>query len=176
MAEQPKPQAPKPAPKQEPDRRYLVRVANTDLNGNKSILYALKNIKGVSVSFANAVCRIAEIDGSIKAGDLKEDQIKKIDGIIAKPLASGVPKWMFNRQKDIETGETKHLITSNLQFQLENDIKRMKMIKSYKGVRHAIGQPVRGQRTRSNFRRNKGKVLGVSRSAQAKPKPSGGKS
>jgi small subunit ribosomal protein S13 len=63
-----------------------------------------------------------------------------------------------------------HLITTELDLTIDNDLKRMKKVKSYKGVRHMLGQPVRGQRTKSNFRKNKGKVsLGVIRRAQAPP-------
>ena len=58
---------------------------------------------------------------------------------------------------------------TTLSFTQDNDIKMMKKIKSYKGVRHILGQPVRGQRTKSNFRKNKGKVLGVKRKEGTKP-------
>jgi small subunit ribosomal protein S13 len=53
-------------------------------------------------------------------------------------------------------------------FTKDNDIKLMRKIKSYKGTRHSAGQPVRGQRTKSNFRKSKGKVMGVKRKAGAK--------
>ena len=74
---------------------------------------------------------------------------------------------MLNRRNDPEDGSDKHLLSSDLKFTVENDIKMMKKIKCYKGVRHSLGQPVRGQRTKSNFRRNKGKVMGVVRKAVA---------
>lgn len=164
MAEQTTQQQKQP----QPERKHLVRIANTDLNGNKSIVYALRSIKGVGISFANAVCRLAGVNPCTKAGDLNTQQLQKIDGIIKNPFENRMPKWLANRRNDIETGQTRHLLTGELQFQTENDIKRMKMIKCYKGVRHALGQPVRGQRTRSNFRKNKGKVLGVVKSAGAK--------
>ncbi len=81
----------------------------------------------------------------------------------------GTPVWMLNRRKDLELGEDRHLITSDLTFTQDNDIKMLKKIRSYKGVRHILGQPVRGQRTKSNFRKNKGKVhLGVKVRAGAK--------
>ena len=67
----------------------------------------------------------------------------------------------MNRRKDIESGETKHLIGSELELQKEFDIKRLKKIRSYRGLRHALGQPVRGQRTRSHFRAKKRKAVGV---------------
>ena len=80
---------------------------------------------------------------------------------------------MVNRRNDYDTGQNKHLLTGDLQFTVENDIKMMKKMKCYKGVRHILGQPVRGQRTRSNFRRNKGKVMGVRRSSGAKSSAGG---
>jgi len=144
--------------------KHIIRIANTDLAGEKSIGNALRKIKGVGVMYANMACKIAGIDSTKKAGDLLDIEAKKLDEIIREPLKFGAPKWMINRRKDYETGEDKHLIISDLQFTKENDIKRMKKIKSYKGMRHAWGLPVRGQRTKSNFRRNKGKgSLGVSR-------------
>ncbi len=71
---------------------------------------------------------------------------------------------MLNRRKDVETGEDKHIVTTDINFVNDNDIKVMKMIRCYKGIRHSMGLPVRGQKTRSNFRKNKGKVMGVKRS------------
>jgi len=61
-----------------------------------------------------------------------------------------------------------HLVTSELDFAKSNDIRLLKKIKAYRGVRHMYGLPVRGQRTRSNFRRNKGKPMGVMRNKAAK--------
>ncbi|MBI4146606.1 30S ribosomal protein S13 [Candidatus Woesearchaeota archaeon] len=148
--------------------RHLVRIANTDLKGQKAVVYALKDIRGVGVPLANAVCVVAKIDGMSKIGNLSEEQTKKLDEIVKAPAANGIPKWMFNRQKDIETGQDRHVITNDLIFAKENDIKMMKKIKCYKGVRHSLGQPVRGQRTRSNFRANKGKVMGVKTSGKKK--------
>ena len=64
-----------------------------------------------------------------------------------------------------------HLINTDLDLSKDGDIKRMKKVKSYKGLRHTWGLPVRGQRTRSNFRKNKGKVsLGVVKKAPPKTK------
>ncbi len=76
---------------------------------------------------------------------------------------------MLNRRRDYETNENKHLVTGDIKFVQDNDIKRLKKIKTYKGVRHILELPVRGQRTKSNFRKNKGKVLGVKRRPGAKP-------
>ena len=154
------------APKQE--LKYFVRISNTDLDGNKSISQASIKIKGISFMFSNAICSVAKVNGREKTGYLKDDQVNKIDEIIKEPAKFGIPSWMFNRKKDPEDNANKHLTGSNLTFIQDNDIKMMKKIKSYKGVRHVSGLPVRGQRTKSNFRKNKGKVLGVKRKESAK--------
>lgn len=140
--------------------RHIVRIANTDLDGNRKIGDAIRKIKGVGFSFASAVCQLAKIEGSKKAGNLLPEEVKRIDEAIAT-ASKTVPVWMLNRRKDIEDGTDKHLIGADLTFAQESDIRFMKQIRSYKGVRHTMGAPVRGQRTRSNFRRNKGKVIGV---------------
>lgn len=140
----------------------MVRIANTDLDGNKPLYSALTKIHGVGFIFSNAVCKLTEVDKFTKVGYLSDAAINKIDEIVKDPKKYEVPEWLFNRRKDPEDGVSKHLITSNLKFIKENDIKMMKKIRSYKGIRHGLGLPVRGQRTRSNFRKNKGKVhLGV---------------
>ena len=66
---------------------------------------------------------------------------------------------MLNRRKDRETGEDRHVVTSDLKFENEFDIKNLKKIKVYRGVRHSLGLPVRGQRTKAHFRH--GKTVGV---------------
>ena len=154
--------------------KHFVRVSNTDLSGQKTVLYAMQKIKGVGVSYANALCRVTKINPNKKMGTLTGQEVVKLDAALKDPLNEGVPAWLVNRRKDYETGSDKHLITGDLTFQTENDIRLMKKIKCYKGIRHILGQPVRGQRTRGNFRKNKGKVMGVKRSVGAK-KSSGGK-
>jgi len=141
--------------------KHLVRITNTDMKGTQQILYGLKKIKGVGFMFANAICKMTKIDPAKKAGALSDDEIKKITAVIKEPLKHNFPVWMVNRRKDMDTGEDKHLATGDLKFKIDNDIKQMKKIRSYRGIRHMFGLPVRGQRTRSNFRPNKGKVKGV---------------
>ena len=145
---------------------HLVRICNADLDGNKQILYAMTKIKGVSIMFANAVCNLLKIDKSSKTGEMNKSQISAIDEAIRNPKKLGIPDWMLNRRNDYETGENKHLLSSDLDFQKANDIKKLKIMKCYKGSRHISGLPVRGQRTKSNFRRSKSKgrgSLGVKR-------------
>lgn len=164
-------QEPKPKPEQKPAQqeiKHLVRVAKTDLKGEKAIAYALTKIKGVGYSFANLACNLAHVDKTKKAGLLTDEEVSKLTSVIENPIQHNVPSWMFNRQRDFDTNTDKHLLTNDLDYTKENDIKRMKKLKSYKGNRHSRGLPVRGQKTRSNFRRNKGKVtLGVQRKKTA---------
>jgi small subunit ribosomal protein S13 len=144
------------------DFKHLVRIMNTDLKGNKQILYALPYIRGVGLMFANAICRKAKIDIYKKAGYLSDAEVKAIEEVMTNPARAGIPLWMFDRRKDYDTGADMHIISGTLEFNHEMDIKRMKKTKSYKGLRHQWGLPVRGQRTKSNFRKNKGKgSLGV---------------
>ena len=149
--------------KKDDNFKHLVRIANADLHGEKNIGFALRNIKGVNFQFANAVCKLTNIDKLKKVGNLTDDEISRLDKIINAPLENGMPSWMVNRRKDYEDGTDKHIITTDLMFTKDNDLKRLKKIKSYRGLRHAAGLPVRGQRTKSNFRKSKGNVMGVKR-------------
>ena len=151
---------------QEQQFKHIVRIANTDLDGNRKTADAIRKIKGVGFSFASAVCQLAKIDGGKKAGNLMPEEVKRIDEAIAT-ASKTMPTWMLNRRKDLEDGTDKHLLGADLTFAQENDIRFMKQIRTYKGARHAIGAPVRGQRTRSNFRKNKGKVIGVVKKKEA---------
>lgn len=154
------------------DYKYIIRVCNTDLDGSKQIYSAMRKIKGVSYALANAICNVIDLDKTKKAGALNPEEVKKIESVINDPKKYNLPKWLFNRQKDYESGDDKHLIGVPLKLQKEMDLKRLKKIKSYRGMRHAYGLPVRGQRTRGHFRH--GKTVGVQRKA-AKMAKSGGK-
>lgn len=145
----------------EKEFKHLVRIVNTDLPGEKPIAGALTKIKGVNFMLANAVCNLTGVDKSKKAGELDDGEVKKLSETLQNLSKFGVPEWMFNRRKDYETGKNKHLLGADLDFVKEDDIKILKKIKAYKGVRHIFGLPVRGQRTRANFR--KGKSLGVAK-------------
>src|SRR3989344_2802085 len=123
----------------------IVRIANFDILGNKKIYNGLMKIKGISFMFSNAICNYLDLDKNRKIGALTEDEIKKIQGLIENP--DKFPVWILNRRRDYETGKDLHLTGSNLILSKDLDIKRLKKLKSYRGLRHAIGQPVRGQRT-----------------------------
>lgn len=139
---------------------------NTDLEGEKSLYTALTKIKGVDFMVSNAVLHACQLDSTEKAGNLTEAQVEKLNAAIKDPLSHGIPKWLMNRRFDPETGEDRHILGADIKFIKGNDIKAMQKTKSYNGMRHQRGLPVRGQRTKNNFRRTKSKgggSLGVKR-------------
>ncbi|MBS3052144.1 MAG: 30S ribosomal protein S13 [Candidatus Aenigmarchaeota archaeon] len=144
--------------------RGIVRIAGTDIKGEKKLFVSLQKIKGVSSFIANFVCRIHNFDRSKKIGSLTIEETKLIEETINNPIKYGLPVWAVNRKSDPETGVNHHLIGSNLVFTHKQDLRKMMDLRNYKGVRHGLGLPVRGQRTRSSFR--KGKSVGVVRKKQ----------
>jgi len=140
----------------------LVRILSKDIPSKKKVYAGLTRIKGVSWTFSNAVCRKLGINKKKRIEELSKEEIKKIEEFIKFP---DVPPFLKNRRRDIHSGEDVHLNGADLDLQKEFDIKRMKKIKSYKGKRHMEGAPVRGQRTRSHFRKERRKTgaVGVSK-------------
>lgn len=145
----------------EEDFKHMIRIARKDINGNKTIENALADIKGVGKALARSIGIVMDLDLDQKMGYLSDDEVAKIEEVIRNPKNSDVPDWMLNRRNDYETGETVHLIESDLMMSLRNDLNRMKKTRSYKGRRHEVGLPVRGQRTKATFR--KGSSVGVRR-------------
>jgi len=139
----------------------IVRIVGTDIKGDKSLYSALRQIKGMGFMMANAVCKISKLNPKSRVGDLSESDIHRIEEIIKNPKKHGINEWMFNRRKDIKTGENLHLTGADLEITQREDIKRMIDIQSYRGIRHMLGLKVRGQRTRSTGR--KGRTVGVIR-------------
>lgn len=139
--------------------RHIVRIADTDLEGTQKIGFALLNIKGVGIGLANAVVKKAGINQETRLGFLSDAELEKIKDVLKTPSRYGLPSWLLNRPKDIETGKDLHQIGSELVLQTKIDIDKMKRIKSWKGFRHAHGLKVRGQRTKTTGR--KGKAVGV---------------
>ncbi len=145
------------------DFKHLVRVASTDLEGRKKILYALTKIKGVDISFANAVLSVTGVPKDKLTGGLDNSDVEKLNKAFSDPAGHKLPSWMYNRRRDYETGNDMHIISGDLDFTKDNDIKRLKKTKSNRGMRHAWNLPLRGQRTKANFRRNKKKLTGSKR-------------
>ena len=146
--------------------RDLIRLCDADIFTDEKLYYALRKIRGVSFSYANAVCKVLHLDRNTMVGSLDANKISEIESVIRNPSKYGINGWLLNRRKDYDGGEDKHLVSSTIKLTLESDIKRLKAIKSYRGLRHALGQPVRGQKTRSHFR--KGVSIGVKRKSGAK--------
>jgi small subunit ribosomal protein S13 len=136
------------------DNVTLVRILGKDIRGDNKLIVGLTKIKGISWAFANAVCVILKIDGNTRIQEVGAKDIERIEKFMQNPE---VPKFLMNRQKDFEDGEDKHVSGSDLRLRTEFDIKRLRKIKSYKGIRHGFGLPVRGQRTKSHFRKNRKK-------------------
>lgn len=142
------------------DFKYIVRIANTDLDGEKTFIHGLTSIKGIGMHMSSLVADKTGINRNIKIGDLTDAQIEKIKETL-ESLNKSAPSWMVNHRKDLASGDDIHLIASDIDMRLRDEINVMKKIRSYRGVRHEQGLPVRGQRTRANNR--KGLSLGVSR-------------
>ncbi|MEA2054483.1 MAG: 30S ribosomal protein S13 [Candidatus Thermoplasmatota archaeon] len=151
--------------KEEDEFKYIVRIATTDIDGNKPVRYALTQIKGISNSMSKLIVQSAGVDESAEIGNLSDKDIEKIDKAIAD-INEWTPQWMRNRRKDRETGEDKHLIGAEIDLIKREDINLLRKIRAYRGIRHEKGLPVRGQRTRANKR--SGLTVGVSRRKIAK--------
>lgn len=169
---QPKEKKAKAAPKAEkvsdnPDFKYIVRIANTDLNGAKPVELALTGIRGVGDRMGTMLADHAGIDRRARIGDLTDAQIEQL-AKAAEEAAANVPAWAVNRPFDVESGDDLHLIGADIQTVLRDDLNRLKKIRSYRGIRHETGQKVRGQRTRSNGRT--GLTIGVVRSKEERDK------
>lgn len=141
--------------------RYIIRVARTDLDGSQKLDSALSNVKGVGQRLARAIVNAAGLNPDQRTGYITDEDVAKIEEVLENPRKFGIPHWMLNRQKDMKSGENKHLIGADLDFQLKMDIDLMMKTKSWKGIRHGLGLKVRGQRTRTSGRR--GRTVGVSR-------------
>lgn len=112
----------------------MPRVVGVDIPGNKRLLISLTYIHGVGRTRADDICRELELDKSIRAKDLSEEDLARLGAHIEKS----------------------YMIEGQLKRQVGQNIQRLKEISSYRGLRHRRGLPVRGQRTQSNARTRKG--------------------
>ena len=145
----------------------MIRIVGNDIPGEKKMIVGLTQIKGVGYMFANTILSILKINPDQRIGYLSPEQIQSIESIIKNPSTSNFPSWFLNRRKDVETGEDKHLITSDIAFTIRNDIEREKTNGSWRGYRHMFGLKVRGQRTRCTGR--KGGAVGVAKGGKVMP-------
>lgn len=133
----------------------FVRIAGTDINSESSLLYGLTKIKGVSFMFSNALCHVLKFDKNKKIGELDEKELEIIEKTLTSSKIEGIPQWMLNSRKNLATGEDLHVTGKDIEFELLQTKRRLSRIKTYRGLRLRLGLTVRGQRTKSNFRRNK---------------------
>lgn len=113
----------------------MARVAGVEIANDKKIWISLQEIYGVGENKAKEVCEGAKIDENSIVSELSEADLDKVRAYIDKNLQT--------------EGE--------LRQKIFRDIKRLKDIRSYRGIRHKLGLPVRGQRTRHNAHTRKGK-------------------
>lgn len=157
---EPKKDLKKSPEKKDEDFQYIVRIVNTDIDGEKNVVMGLAQIKGIGRHMAVLIADATRIDKKVKIGKLTDAQIEKIKEVLEN-IHNTAPGWMLNHRKDIDTGNDIHLISSEVDLRLRDDVNLLKMIRSYRGIRHESGLSVRGQRTRANNR--KGLALGVSK-------------
>ena len=144
----------------EEEIKYFVRIRNTDLDGTKSVHIALTGIKGIGPHTSRTITALAGVDPHAVLGKLDDGSVERIAEAVETYIEQ-VPVWMVNRPKDIYTGEARHLLGTDLTMANDDDVNRMRKMRSYRGIRHETGQQVRGQRTKSSGRT--GTTVGVSR-------------
>lgn len=143
--------------------KHIVRIANTDLEGKKSVQYSLTGIKGINRRIARIISDRSNVNPTATIGYLDDEKIDSLKKTIEE-IISILPTWMLNRRKDLLTGDDKHILGTEVLLTRREDLNTMKKTRSYRGVRHERGHKVRGQRTRSTGR--KGLTVGVKRKAK----------
>jgi small subunit ribosomal protein S13 len=114
----------------------MARIAGIDLPNDKRIVIGLTYVKGIGNTTSKKVLEMAGIDVNKRVKDISDEEAAKIQGLLT---ANGT---------QVE-GELRRIVNQN--------IRRLIEIKSYRGSRHSVGLPVRGQRTSHNARTRKGK-------------------
>jgi small subunit ribosomal protein S13 len=149
------------------DFAYILRMADSDVDGLRPIAIGLTSIKGVGMRTSQQICRLAGINGKTLGGHLSEEEQDSLRSAI-DDYATTVPWWLVNRQRDLGTNEDAHIVAMEVKMTRDDDISRMAGIKAYRGMRHRSGHKVRGQRLRSNGRT--GSTLGVEKKKIVKRK------
>lgn len=158
-----------PKSSKEEEFRGIVHILGKDVKGNVPLNNALRQVKGVgqhlSKVFANVIAKEMNISKDIQIGKLSEEQVEKIEEMIKSPQKYKIPSYLYNRRKDLETGKDIHIAGPDVVFVTRSDVERQKTLYTWRGYRHAYGQKVRGQGTRTSGR--KGLTMGVMKSKAA---------
>ena len=117
----------------------MARIASVVIPSEKEVWIALTYIYGIGRTTSKAILAEAKIEPTTRVKDLTEAEEQKLNDIIS----------------------AKYTVEGNLKRLVTNNIKRLKDINSYKGLRHKAGLPANGQRTRTNARTRKGKAIAV---------------
>ena len=117
----------------------MARIAGVVIPSDKQVQIALTYIYGIGPKHASSILAAAKIKPTTRVKDLTEAEEQKLRDIIDKDY--------------VTEGDLQRLVTNN--------IKRLKDIGTYRGLRHKAGLPTRGQRTRTNARTRKGKAIAV---------------
>lgn len=128
----------------------MARIAGVNIPDQKQIETALTYIYGIGLSLSRRILTEAQVEGRRRAKDLAPDEINRLKEIIEK----------------------KHKIEGDLRRELITNVKRLKDIGSWRGIRHLKGLPVRGQKTRTNTRTVRGnvrKTVGSGRKSAPEP-------
>lgn len=145
------------------DFKYIVRIANTDLDGDKAVVHALTAIKGVGNRMAEVLVNKTDVRRDEKIGNLSDEEVDRLEKYLLE-LSDHTPGWLLNKQNDVWTGEDLHLLGSEMDMRKQEDINILKKIRCYRGIRHEKGLKVRGQRTKTHGRT--GLTVGVVKKAQ----------
>lgn len=113
----------------------MPRVIGIDIPDNKRLEISLTYIYGVGRHRANEIIAKLGLDPNMRAHKLSQDDIARINGLL----------------------QGEYILEGDLRRQVQNNIKRLISIHSYRGLRHRLGLPARGQRTRTNSRTRKGR-------------------
>ena len=116
----------------------MARIAGVELPDNKKIEFALTGIYGVGSSVAKEIVKNSNVDANARMKDLKVEELLKL-------------------QKQVDN----YIIEGDLRRQIQQNIRRLEEIGTYRGIRHKRNLPARGQRTRSNARTKRGKRLTI---------------
>ncbi len=113
----------------------MPRVIGIDIPENKRLEVSLRYIFGIGPTLAAVICDKLKLDRNMRAHKLTQDDIARLNAML----------------------QSEYMVEGDLRRQIQNNIKRLIGIHSYRGSRHRLGLPVRGQRTRTNSRTRKGK-------------------